>query len=246
MRKVDRPLSFFFIQRVIYLASRCGIFYMGTKRFLEKKLQNIFQCNRQVDVVILLAINIKERKRIMKDLTEKTLHTEEIFAGKVVRLQVDDVELPNGNRSKREIVKHPGAVAILAITEDNKILMVRQFRKALEKTIYEIPAGKKEPDEEPKKTALRELEEETGYRADELIPIVSFYTSPGFSDEYLHLFLAKGLHKGEAHPDEDEFVEPVAFTLEECHRLIQTGDIDDAKTIAAIYYWEMRLLKGVE
>lgn len=181
----------------------------------------------------------------MRDLKEKTMKTMPIFQGKVISVQVDDVQLPDGSTSKREIVKHPGAVAVIAITEEEKLVMVRQFRKPLEKTIYEIPAGKKEKGELPEVTAKRELQEETGYLAERLTPIVSFYTSPGFADEFLHLFLAEGLKRdGNIQLDEDEFVELVEFTLEECHQLIQSGEICDAKTIAAIYYWEMQKLRG--
>ena len=104
----------------------------------------------------------------MKSLEEKTLSTEQIFNGKVVSLQVDEVELPNGKRAKREIIKHPGAVAIIAITEDKKIILVEQYRKALERTIVEIPAGKLEKGEEPAECAKRELEEETGYDCETL------------------------------------------------------------------------------
>ncbi|MEC1961090.1 ADP-ribose pyrophosphatase, partial [Bacillus subtilis] len=119
----------------------------------------------------------------MKSLEEKTIAKEQIFSGKVIDLYVEDVELPNGKASKREIVKHPGAVAVLAVTDEGKIIMVKQFRKPLERTIVEIPAGKLEKGEEPEYTALREPEEETGYTAKKLTKITAFYTSPGFADE---------------------------------------------------------------
>ena len=176
-----------------------------------------------------------------QDLEEKTIATRKIFNGKVIDLQVDDVLLPNGNVSKREIVKHPGAVAVMALTEEEKIVLVRQFRKALEKTILEIPAGKLEKDEEPLDSAHRELEEETGYQARKLEKVVSFYTSPGFADEEIHLHWATGLEKGAFNPDEDEFVELVELSLDECFKRIETGDICDAKTIFAIYYWKNRV-----
>src|SRR4051794_6629500 len=109
-----------------------------------------------------------------RDLEEKTIISKTVFEGKVIRLQVDDVQLPNGNISKREIVKHPGAVAIMAVTDENKMVFVRQFRKPLEKTILEIPAGKLEAGEDPLACAVRELEEETGYKAGEVKHVVSF------------------------------------------------------------------------
>lgn len=174
----------------------------------------------------------------MKNLEEKTISTEKIFTGKIISLQVDQVQLPNGNTSAREIVKHPGAVAILAVTPEERLLLVRQFRKPLERTIYEIPAGKREKGEDPKVCAERELEEETGYKANEWKHLVSFYTSPGFADEYLHVYQASGLTRGQVNLDQDEFVELVEWTLEECLQAIQTGEICDAKTVTAIYMWQ--------
>ncbi len=131
----------------------------------------------------------------MHKFEEKTIHTEKLFEGKVVRLQIDDVELPNGKTSKREIIKHPGAVAVLALTPENKIVLVEQYRKPMERALVEIPAGKLEPGEKPEVTAVRELEEETGYECNRLDHIISFYTSPGFADELIHLYLATGLRK---------------------------------------------------
>ncbi|TCS93491.1 NUDIX hydrolase [Hazenella coriacea] len=178
----------------------------------------------------------------MKKFEEKTISSQTIFEGKVVHLQVDQVELPNGSTSFREIIKHSGAVAVFAITDENRLVLVRQFRKPLEKTILEIPAGKLEKGEDPADCAKRELEEETGYVAGQLEPMVSFYTSPGFANEYLYLFQAKELQKGQVHLDEDEFVELVELTLEECQAEIAKGTICDAKTVAAIYFWQNQVL----
>lgn len=175
----------------------------------------------------------------MAKFVEKTISSEVIYSGKVVHLQVDQVELPNGQPSTREIIKHSGAVAVIAITPANKLVLVRQFRKALEKTILEIPAGKLEPGEKPIDCAQRELEEETGYIAHSLTHLVSFYTSPGFADEYLHLYQTSELSKGAVNPDPDEFVELIELSLDECQERIRTGEICDAKTIAAIYHWQV-------
>lgn len=180
----------------------------------------------------------------MRNLEEKTISTKSIFQGKVISLQVDQVELPNGNTSAREIVKHPGAVAVVAITPEERLILVRQFRKPLEKTIYEIPAGKREAGEDPQVCAERELEEETGYQAKAWKHLVSFYTSPGFADEYLHLYQADQLTKGQGNPDEDEFVELVEWTLSECLHAISRGDICDAKTVAAILFWQNQQLQS--
>lgn len=173
-----------------------------------------------------------------KSFEEKTISTQTIYEGKVVKLVVDDVLLPDGQKSKREIVKHAGAVAVIAITKEEKLVLVRQYRKALGKTMLEIPAGKLEPGEKPIDCALRELEEETGYRAKTLKPLYSFYTSPGFANEIIHLFQAEGLQKGETHLDQDEFIELVEYSLEACFQAIEAEEICDAKTILAVHLWK--------
>jgi len=182
----------------------------------------------------------------MKKFAEKTIATEKIFDGKIISLQVDDVTLPNGKTSKRELVKHPGAVAVIPVTKDNKIVFVEQYRKPLEKSIIEIPAGKLENGEEPKATAIRELEEETGYTTNELSFITSFYTSPGFADELLYIYITDQL-KALEHPvegDEDEFVEIVELTLEEAKQYVEEERIHDAKTNYAVLY--LHALKGMQ
>ncbi|WP_442594688.1 NUDIX hydrolase [Neobacillus sp. D3-1R] len=178
----------------------------------------------------------------MNRLEEKTIKTEKIFDGRVISLQVEEVELPNGKTSKREIIKHPGAVAILPITNEGKIVMVEQYRKALERTIVEIPAGKLERGENPKNCALRELEEETGYICENLDWLISFYTSPGFADEVVHLYVATGLSKKEnaASLDEDEFVNLLEITLPEAKQYIEEQKIYDAKTAYAVQYLELK------
>lgn len=178
----------------------------------------------------------------MFHLEEKTIKTEQIFSGKVVRLQVDEVLLPNGNTSKREIIKHPGAVAILAVTDEQKIVLVEQYRKALERTIVEIPAGKLEEGEDPAVCARRELEEETSYTCEKLELLTSFYTSPGFANEIIHLYIATNLTKKlDAAPlDEDEFVRVLELTLNEAIQYVQEQKIYDAKTAYAIQYLQLR------
>ena len=178
----------------------------------------------------------------MKKFEEKTIQSQPIFKGKVISLKVDDVTLPNGETSKREIVNHPGAVAIIAITSEGKLVVVEQYRKALERSIIEIPAGKLEPGELPEVTAVRELEEETGYGCNELTYLQSFATSPGFADEVIHLFIARGLYKLEnrAAMDEDEFVELMEITVEEGERMIAQQKIFDAKTAFAILWLKMQ------
>ena len=178
----------------------------------------------------------------MSVLEEKTLKTEHIFSGKVINLQVDDVELPNGKTSKREIIRHPGAVAVLAVTNENKIVLVEQYRKAIERDLVEIPAGKLEKGENPLATAARELEEETGYVCESLELLTSFYTSPGFADEIIHVYEARGLSKKEdaAPLDEDEFVNLLEITLEEALQYITEHKIYDAKTVYAVQYLQLK------
>ncbi|MCR6106492.1 NUDIX hydrolase [Salipaludibacillus agaradhaerens] len=177
-----------------------------------------------------------------KNLEEKTVKKEQIFKGKVVELEVQDVLLPNGNESKREIIYHPGAVAVIAFTKEEKLILVKQFRKALDKVIAEIPAGKLEKGEDPLECAKRELEEETGIVAHSWTKLHSFYTSPGFANEIVHVYLAKDLNKGTINLDEDEFVEKIEVTKEEAEKLIENEVIHDAKTLYAVQYWQ--LMKG--
>ncbi|UQZ77008.1 ADP-ribose pyrophosphatase [Niallia circulans] len=181
----------------------------------------------------------------MSTLEEKTLKTEHIYSGRIIQVQVDEVELPNGKTSTRELVKHPGAVAVIAITDDNKLVMVEQYRKPLEKVIVEIPAGKLEKDEEAALCARRELEEETGYECESLELVSSFYTSPGFADEIIHVYVAKGLKQKEnaAGLDEDEFVNVLEITLDEALEFIKEKRIFDAKTIFGVQYLQIANLK---
>ncbi|TVX92824.1 NUDIX hydrolase [Paenibacillus agilis] len=174
---------------------------------------------------------------------EVTIETKKIFDGKVITLQVDTVSLPDGTTATREIVKHPGAVAVLAIRDD-KMIVVEQYRKPLGKSQVEIPAGKLDAGEQPEAAAKRELEEETGYQAESLIPLTSFYTSPGFADEIIHVFVAEQLVDGSMHTDEDEFLEVTALTLDEAFEAIRAERISDAKTISAVYAWQIKKLTG--
>lgn len=177
---------------------------------------------------------------VMRKFEEKTLQTEEVFNGRIISLQVDQVELPNGKTSTREIVNHPGAVAILPITRDRKIILVKQYRKALERTLIEIPAGLIEKGEAPERTAVRELEEETGYTTNEIHYMASFYTAPGFCNEMIHLYWTNALEqlKEPVQGDEDEFIEQISLTLEEAKEYIRAKKIYDAKTIYALLYYE--------
>lgn len=176
-------------------------------------------------------------------LDEKTISTEPIFKGKVISLQIDTVELPDGSQAKREIVKHPGAVAVVALVKD-RLLLVDQYRQAMGRAELEIPAGKLEKGEDPLEAARRELQEETGYTCGKISLLHSFYTSPGFADEIIHLYVAEELTAGAMSPDEDEFLEIIEATYDEVERYISEGRISDAKTLLAFYHWQLRRLQG--
>lgn len=169
----------------------------------------------------------------MPDSTEITLHSQTLYEGKIVRLRKDRVRLQNGKETDREVVLHQGAVAVLALIGE-EVLLVSQYRYPVQSMCWEIPAGKLEPGEDPQAAALRELAEETGYRAQQIHKLYSFYTTPGFSNEVLHLYLASDLVAGDAHPDDDEFVHCERVNRERIQAMIAAGDIEDAKTLLAL------------
>ncbi len=166
-------------------------------------------------------------------LEEKTIKSEKVFEGKIIDLRVETIEFPDGTTAYRELVDHPGGVGVIALTDEGKILMVRQYRKPIEKPILEIPAGKLDKNEDPKVCGIRELQEETGYRAKEMISLGYMYPSPGFANEITYMFFAKGLEKGIDNPDDDEFLDVEEFSVEEIRRMILNNDINDAKTVIA-------------
>jgi ADP-ribose pyrophosphatase len=167
-------------------------------------------------------------------MREKTIKTQRFFKGRLLGLRKDTVKLSSGKITTREIVEHPGAAAVLAITPDKKLLLVKQFRKPVEKIVLEIPAGVHHRKEVPCKTAKRELEEETGYRAQKLKRLASAYISPGYSTEIIHYVLAQKLTKTKPSPEEDENIKVVKVPLKKCWHLIETGKIKDNKTIVGI------------
>ena len=184
-----------------------------------------------------------------KKFEEKTLSRDLIFHGHIFQVAQDTVLLPDGHMGSRELVFHNGGVAVIPILS-GKLLLVGQYRKAIESFIYEIPAGKLEIGEnaQPDLAALRELEEETGYTVkapDTLETLPPFYGTPGFSSEKTYLYFTDKLTKV-AHPramDDEEFLDKKAVTLEEAKAMIQDGSICDAKTVIAVQYWELRQLQ---
>lgn len=169
--------------------------------------------------------------------TEITVKSEKIFEGKIINLRVDTVELENQKYAKREIVEHKNASAILAVNEKNEMLLVRQYRKAVEDFLYEVPAGIVNIAEEPVECALRELKEETGYEAKKINQIFEFYTSPGFSNEKVFLFKAEDMTYTSTKFDEDECIETISVSKDEAKKMMETGRITDSKTLIAIIYW---------
>lgn len=165
---------------------------------------------------------------------EETMSSEIIYNGKIINLRVDTVELPEHKYQKREIVEHPGAVAVLAINDKKEIIFVRQFRKPIEEVLLEIPAGKLEEGEEPKECAIRELKEETGYEAKNIKFLNEFYTSAGFSNEKMYLYLATDLQEGECCPDEDEYVDVINIDIKKALDMVTNNEIKDSKTIIGI------------
>ncbi|MES2463519.1 MAG: NUDIX hydrolase [Armatimonadota bacterium] len=168
------------------------------------------------------------------DQTETVISSERIYEGRIVKLRVDTVTLPNGKQSKREVVEHGGAVAVVAMKDDETVLMVRQFRLPAGKALLEIPAGGIDEGEDPEEAARRELAEEIGMVPDTLTPLYQAYAAPGYTTEILYGFLAQGLRDAPQDPDEDEFVEIVTMRLEDAIAAIATGEIQDMKTVAGL------------
>ncbi len=179
-----------------------------------------------------------------KPLKEVMVSSRKVFSGRAVRLRVDEVRLePEGRAARREVVEHPGAVALVPLTADGQVLLVRQYRYAAGRELLEIPAGTLEPGEDPEVCARRELEEETGRRAVGLEHLASVFTSPGFCDELMHIYLAR-LEEGpggQSHPDEDERIVLEAMPFEEALALALGGRMGDAKSVAGLALAATRL-----
>jgi ADP-ribose pyrophosphatase len=167
-------------------------------------------------------------------MQETIVKSEEIYSGRVVHLTIHEVRLPDGSHSKREVVKHPGAVALVALDAGQNVLLVRQFRLPAGRVLSEIPAGTLKPDEAPAACATRELQEETGYKPGQLEALGGFFAAPGYTTEYIHLFLATELVESQLDADDDEFVEVDRVPLAEALAMIERGDIVDAKTITGL------------
>jgi len=169
--------------------------------------------------------------------TAEILSSEMIYQGRVFGLRRDEVVEPSGVRTTREVITHPGSVVVLPVLPDGRIVMIRQYRHATRQYLWELVAGRKEPEETPKQGAARELLEETGYRAKRLKVFLDVFPTPGFLEERMYLLLAEGLTAGEAQPEEDEKIEVRPFKLKELKQMIKSGRLRDAKSVAGILYY---------
>ncbi len=176
------------------------------------------------------------------NLEEKQISSEYIYQGKIIKLRRDTALLPNGKNATREVVEHNGGVCVAALTDNNEVLFVKQFRYPYMEVVTEIPAGKRDSaDEDPLACGKRELKEETGAEAEKFIPLGRLYPSPGYCGEVIWMFAAAGLKYGKQHPDDDEFSSVKKIPLEKAVEMILAGEITDAKTQAAVL--KLKLLK---
>lgn len=177
---------------------------------------------------------------------EKQLRYEYKYKGKIVNMRVDDILLPDGKNAKREVIEHPGGVCVAALTDDKKILLVKQFRYPYGEIIYEIPAGKRDrQNEEPLECGKRELREETGATAERYFSLGELYPTPGYCGEIIWMFGATGLSFGNTDPDEDEFITFEAIEIEKVVNMILSGEIKDAKTQAAVLKLKLMIDSGL-
>ena len=174
---------------------------------------------------------------------EPTINSERLYEGRILNVRKDTVRMPNGREATREIVEHSHAVCIVPVDNDGNVLFVRQYRKPTEQAILEVPAGGVEEGELSEDTVLRELQEEVGYTADSLQHLASFWVAPGWATEYMHAYLATGLRPSKLVGDDDENIEVVRIPLEQAVSMIQTGELNDGKSIASLLL-ALPLLKG--
>ena len=167
--------------------------------------------------------------------SEPTVRTESVFSGRLITVRKDTVRLPNGTTTDREIVEHPEVIAVLPILDDGRVVLVRQFRKAAENVLLEVPAGGVDEGETPEEAVRREMIEETGYRVGTVTKLSSFYTSPGFTTELMHLYEARDLQPGEATEETDQ-IEVVLMTADEALAAVEAAGAADAKTLLALKY----------
>ncbi len=177
-------------------------------------------------------------------MAARVLSHRRVYAGRVLSVDLDEIEEPGGVRAPREVVRHSGSVVVLAVDDRERIVLVRQYRYPVDDVIWEVPAGRQDPGESPEEGARRELEEEVGATAATVEKLLSFYATPGFCDEVMHLFRATRLTLGAARPDPDEHIEARWVSLAEARAMAARGEVKDAKTLLAILLEEDRRRTG--
>lgn len=178
------------------------------------------------------------------ELTEKTLSSKSVFDGRILHITLDEVELPNGKKSKREVVNHPGGVTVAALDEDNCLLFVRQFRYPYKEVVLELPAGKLEKGSTPLENGKRELMEETGAEGYSYISLGQLYPSPGYTSEIIHLYACKVKSQGSSNPDDGEFLNVEKIPLDKAVEMVLNNQISDAKTQVAVLKTAMLIKSG--
>lgn len=168
------------------------------------------------------------------ELKEEMVSQETVYQGIIVNVRRDKAKLPDGRLTNREVVEHPGGVAILALDEENNVTLVQQYRYPFHQVLLELPAGKLDAGEDHRPAAIRELSEETGLEAGELTYLGCLLASPGFCTERLHMYLARDLRKKESHPDEDEFLNVITMPFQQLLEQVMDGTVEDAKTVATV------------
>lgn len=175
------------------------------------------------------------------ELAEELVASKQVFQGRLLTIKVDEVRLPDGASARREVVDHPGAVALVAVTDDRKVVLVRQWRHAVDEALVEIPAGTLKAGEDPAECARRELMEEAGFEPGTLELLTEFWSAPGFLREYMRVYLAQGLRPASLPADEDERVEPLLVPWDEALQMCANGTIRDAKSLTGLLTAERRL-----
>lgn len=178
------------------------------------------------------------------ELTEKTLSSKSVFDGRILHITLDEIELPDGKKSKREVVNHPGGVTVAALDEDNNLLFVRQFRYPYKEVVLELPAGKLEKGSTPLENGKRELMEETGAQGYSYISLGQLYPSPGYTSEIIHLYACKVKSQGSSNPDDGEFLNVEKIPLDKAVEMVLNNQIPDAKTQVAVLKTAMLIKSG--
>lgn len=176
---------------------------------------------------------------------ERLKKANKVYSGKAVDFRVDEIILPDGKIAAREFLDHPGAVAVLAFVDESNIVLVKQYRYPVGKLTYEVPAGKLAVNEDPKKCVIRELEEETGFVAGFVKPLLSFWPTPAFANELIHIYTAGNLKKTASSPDDDEFISSKVVPFTRALQWVKSGRIKDSKTLLALLYWNNFVNSGI-